>query len=99
MHSEKATDQVNFRIQPQSKNLLQEAANLKGIKLTEFILAAAESEAKKVIGSYIQNREVKILSAKDWSALISNLENPPPLNAKMKRLLAKSGLKHKKDNG
>ena len=96
MRNQKATEQINIRIRPNSKNLLQEAANCEGVNLSQFIFAAAEQAAKKVLQKYIHERDITVLSSRDWDKFVIDVNNPPQLNANMKRLLSKSKLKDKK---
>ncbi len=96
MRNEKSTEQINIRIKPKSKNLLQEAASLEGVNLSQFIYSAAEKAAKRVLQQYAQNREVTVLSLSDWDKLVNDIDNPPALNKNMKRLLSKSKLNAQK---
>ena len=45
---------------------------------------------------YLQSRQVTMLSLNDWDQITSDINNPPALNKKMKKLLSKSRLKRKK---
>jgi uncharacterized protein (DUF1778 family) len=75
---------MNLRIQPEQKALLARAAALAQTDLTSFVTQAALREAQ----STIERAERMRLSARDSRLVLDLLENPPPLNRKLKDAVA-----------
>lgn len=71
---------LEARISPETKALLQKAADLQGRTLTDFVLASVQAEALRVIQQY----ETLKLSAEDSQAFVDALLNPPEPNAALK---------------
>ncbi|MDQ2681027.1 MAG: DUF1778 domain-containing protein [Candidatus Eremiobacteraeota bacterium] len=63
----------NARLSDEQKTILQRAADLKGMSLSDFILGTAHEEALRTIAAH----EVIRLSRRDRAVFLSLLENPP----------------------
>lgn len=61
---------------PETKALLQKAADLEGRTLTDFVVATVQAEALRVIE---QHQALK-LSSEESQAFVDALLNPPPPN-------------------
>lgn len=82
----------NARLSSQQKALLQRAADLKGMSLSDFIIGTAHDEALKTIESH----EIIRLSHRDSKAFMKALEKPAVAStpvirrfARARKLLAK----------
>jgi uncharacterized protein (DUF1778 family) len=75
---------MQLRIQPEQKAVLARAAALSATDLTSFVTRAALREAESVI----EEAEHIRLSARDSVRVLELLENPPPLNKKLKAAVA-----------
>ncbi|WP_235006720.1 DUF1778 domain-containing protein [Calothrix rhizosoleniae] len=71
---------LEVRISPETKALLQKAADLEGRTLTDFVIAAVRAEACRVIE---QHQTLK-LSVEDSEAFVDALLNPPEPNDALK---------------
>ena len=76
-----ARERVTARMSTQVAAKLQEAAELTGATVNQFMVQAALEKAQKII-----DRENLIMfSAEDAAMFINMLENPPPPNEALKR--------------
>jgi uncharacterized protein (DUF1778 family) len=50
--SSRSTARLEARISPETKALLQKAADLQGRTLTDFVIASVQAEACRVIAQY-----------------------------------------------
>lgn len=66
-------ERLEARVTVDLKDLIQRAASLRGMSITEFVVSSAELEARKVV----REHEVIKLNARESKALIELLENPP----------------------
>ena len=64
------------RISPETKALLQKAADLEGRTLTDFVVASVQAEAYRVI----EKHQTLKLSIEDSQAFVDALLNPPQPN-------------------
>ena len=76
----------NARLSEKQKALLQRAADLKGISLSDFILGTAQDEALRVIEAH----EIVRLSRRDGVAFLLALENPPAARADVVKRFSKA---------
>jgi uncharacterized protein (DUF1778 family) len=76
----KTTARLEARISPETKALIQKAADLEGRTLTDFVIASVQTAACKVIE---QHQTLK-LSIEDSTAFVDAVLNPPPPNAALK---------------
>jgi uncharacterized protein (DUF1778 family) len=68
------------RLSGEQKRLLQRGADIRGQTLTEFVIAAAQDAATRVIVDH----EVIELSLRDSQAFAEGLVNPPPVGAPLR---------------
>ena len=85
LNSHENTVRVTARIPASIQETLQEAAELSGATLNQFIVQAALKEAKKII----EDERVIVLSESDADKVFSLIENPPPPNAYLKAAMKK----------
>ena len=88
-HSKKSIARLEASISPETKTLLQKAADLQGRTLTDFVVATLQAEACRVIE---QNKILK-LELEDSEALVDTLLNPPKPNEALKA----AALRYKKE--
>jgi uncharacterized protein (DUF1778 family) len=81
----KKSDRLTARIPQNIKNTLEQAANISGATLNQFVVQAALKEAKQVI----ESERVINLSERDANTVFSLLENPPQANEKLKQAAAR----------
>lgn len=79
-----ATEQINIQITADTKKVLEQAANLLGISVSDFILYASLERADDLLKS---NPVVKGNEA-DHAMMIDALENPRPANDAIKHLIS-----------
>ena len=73
-------ERIEARVNAETKALSQEAANLEGRSLTDFIVASALESARRVI----RERELIDLSRRDRKAFVASLLNPPSPNRRLR---------------
>ncbi len=78
--SKKSIARLEASVSPETKALLQKAADLQGRTLTDFVVATLRAEACRVIE---QNKILK-LELEDSEALVNALINPPKPNEALK---------------
>lgn len=74
---------VNLRLPKRTRALIDEAAAARGQTRTQFMLDSARKEATDVL----LDRNLIVLSAKDFDAFVEALDNPEPPNERLRRLL------------
>ncbi len=72
----KSTARLEARISPETKALLQKAADLEGRTLTDFVISSVQAEAQRVI----EKHQTLMLNIEDSEALVDALLNPPEPN-------------------
>ena len=77
-------DRLGFRLDEQTKALIQRAAELEHRKVSDFCVAALTDAARRTIAEH----ETLTLSAKDREAFFEALVNPPEPNERLVRALA-----------
>lgn len=77
----KSMARLEARVSPETKALLQKAADLEGRTLTDFVAASAQAEAYRVIE---QHQTLK-LSIEDSKAFVDALLNPPQPNDALRK--------------
>jgi len=75
---DKKEERLEARCSAEVKQRIERAAELQGRSLTDFLVAAADTQACKVIEQY----QVVKLTVDQSVALAEALLNPPPANAK-----------------
>lgn len=64
-------ERIDLRTSPEIKALIARAAATSGVSLSAFLIAAAQARAKQILAE----SELLTLSAKDWDAFFSALDN------------------------
>ena len=77
---------INLRTDEPTRALIDRAASAVGQNRTEFMLASARAYAQEVLLNEVYFQ----LNDSDWQALNAVLANPPPPNAALKRLMART---------
>ena len=81
---EKQTNQaarLNFRLPPEIKERIENAALVSGVTVTDFAITALANTAEAVLEKH-QNR---VLSNRDRDIFLALLENPPEPNEALKK--------------
>ncbi|MEO8592407.1 MAG: DUF1778 domain-containing protein [Candidatus Solibacter sp.] len=73
-------ERLEARISPEVKQLIQEAADLEGRTMSEFLITSAQAAAKKVIEEY----QTMKLTVSDRNAFVSALLNAPEPSPKLR---------------
>ncbi|NES19705.1 MAG: DUF1778 domain-containing protein [Symploca sp. SIO3E6] len=81
--SQSKSSRLDLRVTPEQKELLERAATLKGVSLSAYTLFYLIPIAKKEI----EQQERLILSNQDRDLFLSTLENPPPLQGRLKEAI------------
>jgi uncharacterized protein (DUF1778 family) len=81
------TQRLDARITAEEKELLQEAADAKGLTLTAFVTSSAREAALKVL----KEQHVIELGRRDQQAFAEAMLNPAPPNARLRALAKKPG--------
>jgi len=85
-------ERLDARVTPEEKELLQEAANAKGLTLTAFLTSSATDAAIKVL----KERHVIELGRKDQQAFAEAMLNPPATNGRLRAVAKKPGFRRKR---
>ncbi len=78
-NARRKTTRLEARITAAQKALLQQAAELRGQTLTEFVVRAGEEEATRVL----ERAGVLVLSTRESAAFVEALLDPPAPNARL----------------
>ena len=68
-----ATDRLEMRLPPEEKGLLTRAAQIQGVKLSQFVLGPALKRARKVIAE----AEQVTTTAREYKDVLDALAHPP----------------------
>lgn len=74
---------INIRVAPAQRALIDRAAQSVGKSRTEFILDVATREAENTL----LDQRLFVLDDERWSLFVSRLDAPPPPNAALRALL------------
>lgn len=77
---------MSFRIDEATRDLVDRAAHAAGQNRTDFMLTVLREKATEVL----LNQRLFTLNDADWDAFVERLDNPPPPNAKLRALLART---------
>ncbi len=77
-------DRLGFRLDEQTKDLIERAAHLERRKLTDFCVTALTEAARRTIAEH----ETLTLSERDRKAFFDALVSPPKPSARLARALA-----------
>ena len=75
------TMRIEARISPDALAIVKRAAEMQGRSLSDFVVTAAQVEAKRAI----EETHIIKLSVEDQLRFVEMLENPPPMNDAVKR--------------
>lgn len=78
-------ERIDFRVSPNTKDLLVRAAALRGSNLTAFVLESAQERAVELIEQYERLK----LTSRDRDRLLAALAEPPRPVAALRRLFGK----------
>lgn len=67
-------ERLEARVSAEEKALCQEAANLQGQSLTQFVIGSALESAKRIL----RQNELTELTYRDRCTFVESLLNPPP---------------------
>ncbi len=73
-------ERLGFRIDEETKALIERAAHLERRKLTDFCLTALAEAARRTIAEH----ETLVLSDRDRAVFFDTLINPPRMNEKLR---------------
>lgn len=74
-------ERLGFRLNRQTKGLIERAARLEGRKVTEFCVSALAETARRTI----EQHETLVLSEADRKVFFDVLMTPPPANERLER--------------
>ena len=77
-------ERLGFRVDKQTKELVERAAQLERRKLTDFCVTALTEAARRTIAEH----ETLVLSDRDRAAFFKALVNPPEPNERLRRAFA-----------
>jgi uncharacterized protein (DUF1778 family)/uncharacterized protein YegP (UPF0339 family) len=80
-----APARLEARISRRTQALLKRAATLQGRSLTDFVVTAAEAEAKRVL----EDEAILRVSLDDQKRIATALRDPPKANAALRRAFAR----------
>ena len=76
---------LNFRLPPEIKERIENAALVSGVTVTDFAVSALAERAEEVLERY----ERRVLSDRDRDLFLELLENPPAPNERLIKAVAK----------
>lgn len=79
------TSMLSFRMDVETRDLVDRAAGLAGQNRTDFMITVLREKAIDVI----LDRRLFLLNDTDWNAFTKQLDEPPAPNAKLKALLSR----------
>ena len=80
-HDATKTERLQARVNPETKSLIEKAALLRGVSISDFIINSAYDAASETISSH----EILHLNKKDSQLFFEALSNPPEANDALKR--------------
>lgn len=72
---------LNFRLPPEIKERIENAALISGVTVTDFAITALAERSEKVL----EKHQTRILSNRDREFFLEMLENPPEPNEALKK--------------
>ena len=82
------TPMLSFRMDEATRDLVDRAAEALGQNRTDFMITTLRQRAIEVL----LDQRLFALNDADWAAFAARLDDPPPPNAKLKALLARTPL-------
>lgn len=80
-------ERLGFRVDPQTKRLIEKAARLERRKLTEYCLKVLTEAARHTI----EEHELIVLTERDRKLVFEALMNPPEPNERLRRAFEEHG--------
>ena len=77
--AEGRTERLDARVTPEEKQVIETAASLRGISVTDLLRTSVRDAARRII----RENEVLTLSERDSKAFVEALMNPPKPNKKL----------------
>ena len=77
-------ERLGFRLDVQTKNLIERAAHLECRKITDFCVTTLADTARRIIAEH----ETIVLTERDRKVFFDTLINPPKINERLTRALA-----------
>ena len=71
----RASDELRFRLSPEDKALITEAAAVQGVSISSFVRDPSVDRAKAVLAE-ASLRHVTLLSAEEFDELMARLDHP-----------------------
>ena len=84
MKIELSDTHIHLRAKAGERNLIDQAAQLRGMNRTQFIMSAALEKANEAL----QVSSTLFLSEEQYDKFVQLLDNPPAANTALKRLLS-----------
>ena len=75
------TERLQARVNPETKSLIEKAALLRGVSVSDFIINSAYDAASETISSH----EVLHLNKRDSELFFEAITNPPEANSAFKK--------------
>lgn len=75
------TARMNFRLPPEIKERIENAAMVSGVTVTDFAISALANSAEEVL----EKNRTRTLSDRDRDIFLNMLENPPEPNEALKK--------------
>ncbi|MGD8107054.1 DUF1778 domain-containing protein [Pantoea sp. FN0302] len=72
---------IDLRLSPEDKTLIENAAPLSNLTISQFMLASASERAVEVI----EQHQRIVLNEASWKQVMDAISNPPEPNVKLKR--------------
>ncbi|MEM9273916.1 MAG: DUF1778 domain-containing protein [Cyanobacteria bacterium P01_F01_bin.143] len=76
---------IEIRVNSEEKKLLEQAASIRGVGLSAYMLSLTLTSAREDISAY----QKLTLSNKDWDVFVSALENPDEPNTSLTKAATK----------
>jgi uncharacterized protein (DUF1778 family) len=83
MQAASASERINLRTTPEAKHVIEQAAGLMGVSVSNFMVQQAYERAMSILE---QHQSVVVGSA-DRDRILAALSNPQPANSALKDLL------------
>jgi len=77
--AEGRTERLDARVTPEEKQVIETAASLRGISVTDLLRTSVRDAARRII----RENEVLTLSERDSKTFVEALMNPPKPNKKL----------------
>lgn len=81
-----ATARIEFRVRPETRERIEQAAALVNLPVSEFVRATAEARADEILRA----ERVTMVPADFFDRLIAALDEPPVPNARLRRAAARA---------